>query len=201
MQFYQAVFSNLPTLETARLRLRPIRREDAAAVFSYTKDTEVTRHVLWDAHQTIAQARRFIRFLRRQYRRGLPASFAIALQGSDRVIGTIGFMWVNTDHQSAEIGYSLSREYWNKGLMTEALRAVLAFGFDTLHLNRIEGQHDTQNPASGKVMQHAGMQYEGLMRQRLRNKGRFIDVACYAILKSDPRPQYTKEETHPHAAL
>ena len=74
-----------------------------------------------------------------------------------------------------------------RNAVTEALRAVIAFGFDTLRLNRIEAQHDTENPASGKVMAHVGMQYEGVMRQRILNKGKFVDVACYAILRSDPR--------------
>ena len=71
--------------------------------------------------------------------------------------------------------------------MTEALRAVIAFGFDTLRLNRIEAQHQTDNPASGRVMAHVGMQYEGTMRQRLNNKGRMVDVMVYGMLKTDPR--------------
>jgi len=64
---------------------------------------------------------------------------------------------------------------------------VVAFGFDTLRLNRSEAQHETDNPASGRVMAHVGMQFEGVLRQRLKNKGRFVDVALYAILRSDPR--------------
>lgn len=187
MQFFQGIFAHLPTLETDRLILRPMKMSDARDMYAYASDREVSRHVLWDAHTSIFQTRRFLRAAIRQYRQGLPGSFAIALKESGRMIGTIGFMWVNVDHQSAEVGYSLSRDYWNQGLMTEALRRVIAFGFDDLRLNRIEAQHDTENPASGKVMAHVGMIYEGVMRQRLKNKGRFVDVACYAILRSDPR--------------
>lgn len=187
MQYYQSIFSRLPQLETHRLILRPMKMSDARDMYAYASDPEVSRHVLWDAHQSIFQSRQFLRAAIRQYRKGYPSSFAITLKESGRMIGTIGFMWVNVDHKSAEVGYSLSRDYWNQGLMTEALRAVIAFGFDTLRLNRIEAQHDTENPASGKVMAHVGMIYEGVMRQRLKNKGRFVDVACYAILRSDPR--------------
>ena len=64
---------------------------------------------------------------------------------------------------------------------------MVAFGFDTLRLNRIEAQHELDNPASGRVMAHVGMRYEGTLRQRLRNKGRYVDVALYAILREDPR--------------
>lgn len=187
MHFFQEVFSHLPILETSRLILRPMKMSDARDLYAYASDPQVSRHVMWDAHEHISQSRQFLRAAIRQYRRGLPSSFAIALKESGRMIGTIGFMWVNTDHKSAEVGYSLSRDYWNQGYMTEALRAVIAFGFDTLRLNRIEAQYDTENPASGRVMAHVGMQYEGVMRQRLKNKGKFVDVAVYAMLRGDPR--------------
>ena len=71
--------------------------------------------------------------------------------------------------------------------VTEALREVVRFGFEELGLNRIEAQHETSNPASGKVMAHVGMQYEGTLRQRIKNKGCYVDVALYAILRGDRR--------------
>ncbi len=187
MQFFQGIFSHLPTIETERLILRPMRMRDAQDLFAYARDPQVSRHVLWDTHASIADSRQFLRGAIRQYRKGQPGSFAITLKDSGRMIGTVGFMWINLDYHSAEVGYSLSRDYWNQGIMTEALRAVVAFGFDTLRLNRIEAQHETDNPASGRVMAHVGMQFEGVLRQRLKNKGRFVDVALYAILRSDPR--------------
>ena len=188
MLFFQGIFSHLPTLETDRLILRPLRMSDAKDLFAYAHDPLVSRHVLWDTHESVWDSRQFLRGAIRQYRRGEPGSFAITLRESGRMIGTIGFMWVNVDYKSAEVGYSLSREYWNRGIMSEALRRVVAFGFEELRLNRIEAQHEVDNPASGRVMAHAGMQYEGRLRQRIKNKGRFVDVALYAILRGDPRP-------------
>ncbi len=187
MLFFQGIFSHLPTLETERLILRPMRMSDARDLFAYAQDPEVSRHVLWDTHRSLGESRQFLRGALRQYRRGQPSSFAITLKDSGRMIGTIGFMWVNLDHQSAEVGYSLSRDYWNRGIMTEALRQVVAFGFERLRLNRIEAQHEVDNPASGRVMAHVGMQYEGTLRKRIKNKGRYVDVALYAILREDPR--------------
>jgi ribosomal-protein-alanine N-acetyltransferase len=187
MLFFQGIFSHLPTLETERLILRPLRMSDAKDLFSYARDPQVSRHVLWDTHESLSDSRQFLRAAIRQYRRGDPGSFAIVLKDSGRMIGTIGFMWINFENKSAEVGYSLSREYWNRGIMTEALKAVVAFGFDTLQLQRIEAQHETDNPASGRVMQHAGMQYEGTLRQRIKNKGKYVDVNLYAILRTDPR--------------
>ncbi len=187
MHQFQWIFSRLPTLKTDRLILRPLRMRDAQDLYAYASDPAVSRHVLWDTHHSLSDSRQFLRSAIRQYRKGLPGSFAITLKESGRMIGTIGFMWVNVDHKSAEVGYSLHRDYWNQGLMTEALKAVIAFGFDELHLNRIEAQHETDNPASGRVMIHAGMRKEGVLRQRLMNKGRYVDVALYAILRADPR--------------
>ena len=161
---------------------------DARDLFAYAQDPQVSRHVLWDTHESLSDSRQFLRGAIRQYRRGQPGSFAITLRDSGRMIGTIGYMWINVEYKSAEVGYSLSRDYWNKGIMTEALRRVIAFGFEELRLNRIEAQHEVDNPASGRVMAHAGMRYEGTLRQRIKNKGRFVDVALYAILREDPRP-------------
>ena len=73
--------------------------------------------------------------------------------------------------------------------MTEALIAVIDYAFESMDLNRIEAQHELTNPSSGRVMEKCGMQKEGVLRQRLYNKGKFVDVALYAILRSDPRPQ------------
>ena len=187
MQNHLNLFSSLPTLRTKRLTLRPVRMSDAADLYEYSKDPEVARHVLWDAHTSIHQTRSYLRFLIRQYRAGQPSTFVIVWNENRKAIGTIGFMWVQQENRSAEVGYSLSRAYWNRGIMTEALRAVIAFGLDTLRLHRIEAQHETDNPASGRVMAHVGMQYEGTLRQRLKNKGRYVDVALYAILQGDPR--------------
>lgn len=179
------IFAQLPTLRTPRLILRAARMSDAGDMYAYSRDPEVARHVLWDAHASLHQTRGYIRFLLRQYRSGAPSTFVIELAAERKVIGTIGLMWIQKENRSAEIGYSLSRQYWNRGLMTEAVEAILRFCFDTLHLNRIEAQYETDNPASGAVMRHAGMRREGVLRQRIYNKGRFTDVELYAILRTD----------------
>lgn len=179
------IFAQLPTLRTPRLTLRAARMSDAPDMYAYSRDPEVARHVLWDAHASIHQTRGYIRFLLRQYRSGAPSTFVIELTAERRVIGTIGLMWIQKENRSAEIGYSLSRSYWNRGLMTEAVEAILSFCFDTLRLNRVEAQHETDNPASGAVMRHTGMRREGTLRQRIYNKGRFVDVELYAIVRAD----------------
>ncbi len=179
------VFSHLPTLETERLVLRKVQPGDARDLFEYGRDAEVARHVLWDAYRTENDARMYVRYLQRQYRGDQPSSWGIVHKADRKMIGTIGFMWWNHDHNSAEVGYSLSRAYWNHGYMSEALTPVLRFGFEEMGLHRIEAQHEVDNPASGRVMEKVGMRREGTARGRLYNKGRYVDVDVYAILRED----------------
>ena len=105
-------FHDLPELETGRLLLRKLRMTDAQDMYEYSRDPEVARHVLWDAHQSVGDSRGYLRYAVRQYRQDLPASWGIELKENHKLIGTIGFMWINRDHNSAEVGYSLAREYW-----------------------------------------------------------------------------------------
>ena len=175
----------MPDLVTPRLRLRRLTMRDAQDIYRYSRDPEVARHVLWDPHRSIGDSRAYLRYMLRRYRSHEPASWGIEYLETGRIIGTIGFMWIQEDNNAAEVGYSLARDCWGKGIMTEALRAVLQYGFDEMNLNRIEAQHETTNPASGAVMRKCHMQHEGTLRSRLFNKGRYVDVELYAILRRD----------------
>lgn len=184
---YGQIFAHLPELTTERLLLRRLKMRDAQDMFDYASDPQVSRYVLWDTHQSIQDTRQFLYAARRQYLHGEPGSWAIILRENGRMIGTIGIMALQEQSACAEVGYSLSRSYWNQGIMTEALHAVLTFCFDTLELNRVEGQHFVDNPASGRVMCHNGMQPEGVLRQRIFYRGQYCDVAMYSILAQEFR--------------
>jgi len=170
---------------TPRLVLRPARMRDAQDMYEYSRDPEVALHVLWDAHKSIRETRCVLRRMIRDYRFAPPFTYVIELKDERRVIGTIGLMNFARANRSAEIGYSLNRAYWNRGLMTEALNGMLGYCFGELRLNRVEAQHEAGNPASGAVMRHAGMRYEGTLRKRIYNKGKFHDMELYAILKEE----------------
>ena len=172
-------------IETERLLLRRMEMRDARDLFEYSRDEEVARYVLWEAQKNVSESRAYIKFMLRKYRAGDPASWCIVRKDESRVVGTIGYMWYQSEHSAVEVGYSLARAFWNQGLMTEALSAVIAYTFDKLRVNRIEAQYELDNPASGAVMKKCGMTYEGTLRQRLYNKGRYVDVGLCSILKSE----------------
>ena len=134
----------MPDLMTPRLRIRRLTMRDAQDIYRYSRDPEVARHVLWDAHRSIGDARAYLRYMLRRYRGHEPASWGIEYLETGRVIGTIGFMWIQDDNASAEVGYSLAREYWNQGIGTAMFETMISVaekreGLLQLELEFIEG--------------------------------------------------------------
>jgi RimJ/RimL family protein N-acetyltransferase len=101
------------------------------------------------------------------------------------LIGSVGLRDIDREHEQAELGFWIGREWWGHGYAREAAAAVIAFGFGVLGLNRICAHHMERNPAAGRVLQAAGMQREGILRQRVRKWGAYEDVVLYAILRDD----------------
>ncbi len=183
--FDDCLFDDMPRLETPRLILRRLEMRDAPDLFDYSRDPQVAKHVLWDAQTSVSEARAYVRYMLRRYRAGEPASWGIEEKETGRVVGTIGYMWYQRDNNACEVGYSLARRRWNRGYMTEALTEVLRFSFEELGVHRVEAQHEVENAASGAVMRKCGMRKEGTLRGRLYNKGRYVDVDLYAMLRED----------------
>jgi ribosomal-protein-alanine N-acetyltransferase len=181
-------FANLPELETERLLLRKMRPDDAEAMFTYASDPEVTRYVLWETHRSIEDSESFLGFAAEGYRRGDFGGWGVVLKDSGAFVGTCGIdVDYAPEHARAELGYVLSREHWGRGLMPEAARAVIRFGFGRMRLNRLEARCIAENTASARVMEKAGMTYEGTLREREFIKGAYRDMKLYSILRREYR--------------
>lgn len=178
-------FRNLPLLETTRLRLRPLARADAADVFAYAADAQVAATTTWQPHRTLAQSRQFIDRVLQRYEHGRPAAWAVVLKATGSVIGTCGFTAVDTGNRRGEIGYALGRDYWGRGLMTEAVRAILPVGFQKLKLECIAAVCLSDNIASARVLEKAGLTYQGTLRDAILHKGTYRDLQQYSISRSD----------------
>lgn len=177
------IFTNLPTLETERLILRKVTFADAADIFAYASDEDVAKYVTWDTHKTIQDTERFIRFILSRYENNSPAPWAIEYKENSRVIGTIDFVTWQEYHKVAEVGYALSKDYWGKGLMSESLEAVKVFGFEHMDLVRIQAHCMAENIGSARVMEKAGLTYEGTKKKALLIKNTHCDLKSYAITK------------------
>lgn len=176
----------LPTLRSSRLVLRPFEAADAPRVQRLLNDEEVAKQTLTIPHPyPDGAAAQWIAKHDEWLAAGKQAIWAITLDGD--VVGALGLRIVAAHHR-AEAGYWVAREAWGKGIASEALRAVIAHGFDVMGLYRIEAHHYPENPASGRVMEKAGMTREGHIRGVVFREGVPRDNVAYGILRSDPRP-------------
>ena len=174
-----------PSLDTARLILRPFRRSDASAVQELAGEREIADTTMNIPHPyENGMAEQWIGTHEAGYENGTSATFAIVLRDSGNLIGAIGLQ-MDRSANKAELGYWVGRPYWNFGYATEATRAILAFGFDRLQLNRIQARHFARTPSSGRVMEKAGMVVEGTARQAAIKWDRYEDLVSYAILRED----------------
>lgn len=178
------IFADLPELETERLLLRKMRLDDAEAMFAYASDPGVTRYVLWETHGSIEESENFLRFANDGYETGDFGGWGLVLKASGAFVGTCGMEAV-PEHGRAELGYVLAREHWGRGLMPEAVRRVIRYCFEQLNLDRVEARCIAENSASARVMEKAGMSYEGTLRRREYIKGAYRDMKMYSILRRD----------------
>lgn len=174
-----------PVLRTERLVLRPFELRDATDVQRLAGALEVADTTMTIPHPyPDGAAEAWISTHDPAWAARTLATFAIADRETDALRGAVGLM-LAMPHLRAELGYWIGLPFWNRGYCTEAVRAVLAFGFDTLGLHRIEARHLMRNPSSGRVMQKVGMTCEGVNRGAFLKGETFEDAAIYAILRDE----------------
>lgn len=174
-----------PKLETERLLLRELTLLDAEAMFRYFSKESVIRYFGMDSFENIEQAKTTIQTFKNRYEEGSVFRWGIEKKGSGQLIGTCGFHLINNHHKRAEIGYELDDTYWEKGYASEALQAILTYGFESLQLIRIAAVVYVENKASQKLLKKAGFQEEGLLRKHMIQNGVAHDTILYSLLKEE----------------
>jgi len=180
--------NNLGTvqIETERLILRRLVRGDAEAVFSnWASDTEVTKYLTWQAHASVKVTKAIIAEWIKAYKKLDFYQWAVVPKDFNQPVGTVSAVSVDPVINAVQTGYCFGKAWWGKGYATEALSAVIKFFFESVKVGRIFAIHDVNNPNSGKVMQKAGMVFEGIMRKGAKNNQGIIDAAQYAIISED----------------
>ena len=163
-----------PKLETERLQLRELTLLDAETMFRYFSKESVIRYFGMDSFENIEQAKTTIQTFKNRYEEGNVFRWGIEKKGTGQLIGTCGFHLINNHHKRAEIGYELDDTYWGQGYASEALQAILAYGFETLQLIRIAAVVYVENKASQKLLSKAGFQEEGLLRKHMIQNGKIV---------------------------
>ena len=171
-----------PTLDTARLRLRAFTLDDAPDVRRYVSDRDVAAMTLSIPHPYPEDgAEKWISTHAAKYAESELASFAITERESDALVGAIG-LHPEPAHGRAELGYWIGKPFWGRGYATEAARAVIAFGFESVGLNKIHAAVFIKNPASDRVIRKLGMKWEGRLREHDLKWGVYEDIDVYALL-------------------
>ena len=174
------------TIETPRLILRRAVREDAEVMFrNWASDPEVTKFLTWPTYQTVETAYPILDLWIEGYEKPDFYQWMIVLKEIGEPIGSISVVRQNDRVEEAEIGYCLGSKWWHRGIMSEALAAVIDYLFTEVGLNRIAARHDPNNPHSGGVMRKCGMIYEGTTLSSDKNNQGICDAAHYAILRRD----------------
>lgn len=170
-------------IETKRLLLRQFKLSDADAMYkNWANDNEVTKFLTWPTHRDVEVSRRVLDTWVKDYTNDENYQWCIELKGTGEAIGSIGVVDFKENIQAVEIGYCIGRNYWNLGITSEALNALIQFFFQEVGVNRIESRHDPLNPNSGKVMLKCGLKYEGTRIKADRNNAGLCDVAMYGII-------------------
>lgn len=171
--------------KTERLILRRFKPEDAEVMFNtWANDEKVTKFLTWKPHGTLEVTEYIIDLWVKDYEKESCYQWAIEFEG--KLTGSIGVVRIDENSEHAEIGYCIGYDFWDKGIMTEAAKAVIDFLFREVNVNRVTIEHATKNPASGKVAQKCGLTYEGTKREFFKsNSGEFLDIAIYSILRSE----------------
>jgi ribosomal-protein-alanine N-acetyltransferase len=173
---------NPPILETERLLLRPLEPSDAAAIFEYASNPNVSRFTLWEPHKTIKDSESYVLdYALPYYREKTPEPLGLALKDNPRkIIGTVGCFWTSKQAKAMELAYALAEEHWGKGIVAEASQAVMDYCIKEFSLKRIQARCKVENKASARVMEKVGMTYEGTLRSAIFHRGRFWDMSYYA---------------------
>jgi len=180
------------TLETERLILRRLCLADAPVMFAnWASDPDVTKYLTWLTHESVAVTEGVLTDWVNRYEQADFYNWGLELKESGMLIGSMGIVKLDERTNNVHFGYCIGKQWWGQGLTTEALRRLVSFFFEDVGMERLEARHDPNNPASGAVMQKAGLNYEGTFIARDYNNQGICDTAYYAILARD----YFREKT------
>ncbi len=177
-------------IETERLVLRDLEDRDREVIPDLINDLEVTKYLAVVPHPyTRSDADWFVNKTQED-RKKVPRTnyeLGIELKETGTLVGVIGLTSISELDQKATLGYWLGKQNWRKGIMTEAARRIVAYGFEDLGLQRIEVSASTLNEGSNAVIRKVGFEFEGIAKRyhRAKSTGKFHDAKTYGLLKED----------------
>lgn len=174
-----------PTLFTERLILsQPTVSDTEDLVFQMNSTSEISENTLTLPYPYLKQHADFwFQMADYSFKKKEAFVFGIREKENQKLIGGIG-LHLDVANNKAEVGYWLGKSFWNNGYATEALQRILKFGFEELLLHKIYASHFLHNPASGKVLEKNGFEFEAILKQEIFKNGAYLDLRRFSILKN-----------------
>lgn len=173
-------------IETERLILRKFNLDDTEHAFrNWTNDDRVTEFLRWVTHENISVTEAILKEWIESYKDKSFYQWAIVLKETKEPIGTISVVDMDEKTDKVHIGYCIGSKWWHKGYTSESFGAIIPFLLQEVKVQRIESQHDPNNPNSGKVMEKCGLKYEGTLRKADWSNRGIVDACMYGLLAED----------------
>jgi ribosomal-protein-alanine N-acetyltransferase len=177
--------NNFPVIDLGNYILREQSQDDLNDFFNYYTDPQVNKHIVADIPRNIEECKYELKYWIDIFKNNDGIYFAIARKDNNQLIGTIGLSGINRMHNRIELSYDLAKEYWNLGITTAAIKAVVKYGFESMRVNRIEAYSLKQNEASRKVLQKCGFELEGELKQHRYHQGIYKDIGIFSLVYSN----------------
>ncbi len=174
-----------PSIQTERLILRQHKPDDLTQLREILEDPDVMRYSGLDVNQFMKTADAELNWFKQLDAGSDGVRWVITLRDDDGYIGDLGFLEIDGDNHRAEVSYKLSRSHWNGGIMTEALKGILGYGFTVLGLNKVTAQVHIENKASQHLLKKLGFKVEGTLREHEYLYGQYADVITFGLLKRE----------------
>lgn len=178
-------FIDFPIFETERFILRKAVENDGHDIFELYSDEKVVKYMPFTPFTSIEDAISELNWYDKIFKEQTGFRCVIEDIESKNVIGTCGFLNYEKEHNRIEIGYDLNPKYWGKGVMKEALSCIIHFAFMTMKINKIEAKVEPENNSSIRLLEKLNFLKEGVLRQHEFEKGKYVDLAIFSILKSE----------------
>lgn len=175
-------FSPFPEIKTRRLVLRRVRMTDAPALFELRSSKVVLKYIDRPRHRSVKETKALIKLILGLEKKGSAVNWAITLKGDDILIGNICLWNIKKEHHRAELGYMLHPDHYGKGIMSEAIKAVLEVGFKKYKLHSVEAIVNPKNKVSIHLLEKNKFRREAYYKENYYFKGKFLDTGIYSKL-------------------
>jgi ribosomal-protein-alanine N-acetyltransferase len=175
-------FDPFPVIETERLVLRRTTLDDANDYFYLRSSPEAMKHICKPLQKSVEETKEMIYKINEMIAFNDGISWAVCLKNNSKMIGSVSFHRIYKDHYRAEIGYMLHSDYWRLGIISEAVDAIINYGFNTLQFHSIEAHIDPTNIGSEKLLQKFNFVKEAYFKENYFFNGSFLDTAVYCLI-------------------